>query len=477
MRETIQTHPASVKTFPPDRISKEDGARAPRCCSVDAQADGSVERGHSRACRRRETLRGEQAHSRPGSDPGRGILALSRSKSDERCRRRRYRVPGLVLQPAERARLRMMLEAAEQCGERFVSLRRLDAVNGQAIESRMVVPMPCGSRVCPECSAAMRRRHAARSEGCWSQFLTIGVPHTYGSIADAWRKIVDDVKELMHVIRRSHRDLPGDRVRVSLPGRLAVKRQNEEREDGRRELPDLQYAWTIEPHESGYPHLHVIFNTAWVDYNWIRAQWSRITGCRIRWMVVKPVWSKDGVCRYLAKYIAKAVFPDDIAGICAGRRLHYSSLPKLWRAPEGWTVDGRLDQAGLKGLVDSSITFEAFLGWKTVSRTPGRSVVLERPTGAPVSDSASIDVLTWHLTDWWEGDAAVWFSCVEVLAARVSKVWHERCYHRARADARKQRMTLGVPGVYARVTRAEQTPGAPVDWWNGPAMTELTAPL
>jgi hypothetical protein len=270
----------------------------------------------------------------------------------------------------------------------------------------------------------------------FSQFITLGVPHTYGTVKQAWQKITDDVGKLMHAIRRSHREERGLYIRVSKPGLKDVARQNEERSEGRRVIPDLQYAWCVEPHVSGYPHLHMILNTAYVDDAWLKNTWGEITNTVIRWSHRENVYSTRGVCRYLAKYIAKCVFTPDLACLMFGRRLHYSSLPLKWKPPEGWSVEYKQDQAFLRSMTDQRMDTAERFGYTVKLRSPGRYAVMEKALGGLPdwldywrSMSASISMS-------FDGSNLLACDVMTVMDDKASGRWDDRSHHKRRARIR-----------------------------------------
>lgn len=68
------------------------------------------------------------------------------------------------------------------------------------------------------------------------------------------------------------------------------------------ERPGLEYIWVCELHESGYPHLHVLWNQ-WRDVDVVRAHWLDITGDSVQIRAERVAYKR--VAHYVAKYVGK----------------------------------------------------------------------------------------------------------------------------------------------------------------------------
>lgn len=80
----------------------------------------------------------------------------------------------------------------------------------------------------------------------------------------------------------------------------------------RKEIPDLTYVWIIEPHESGYPHYHVLLFHELTDDQQARIKtlWSERYQAGsmehgVDFVIKKPGESIKSLRNYLMKYIAK----------------------------------------------------------------------------------------------------------------------------------------------------------------------------
>jgi hypothetical protein len=298
--------------------------------------------------------------------------------------------------------------------------------------------MPCGLRLCPSCDASARARHAVRAEGFLAQFHTLGVPTAYGTLRRAWRKITKDVGRLTRELRRKSQERGQDDIHQHRLVEKMRREQSEGREQKKHKKGWLEIAWCIEPHESGYPHIHFATNTRFLRYGWLRAIWSRITKCRIERSKTKEIYAIKGVCRYMAEYIAKTQFPADILCLVKGQRLFYSTFPVKWKMPEGWTVDTSRNE---KEMLESTRRQEGEsdeIGRVTKESKDGKYAVDERVTNLILTDIKIYKFMP--LVKHWEGQGTVngVVEMMSVLAARHSGEWAKRKYHRHR---RKIRLT------------------------------------
>lgn len=346
-----------------------------------ARARGSDASGPRRA---RKIGQGEQG---PAEAPAVGVpkskvaalLACSWFKSPEgerpvqlervaigptRDRRVLPRIPGLLLTEKERDRARTMLAIALGCRSRVGALRKMTPAAGGAIESRLLVALPCGSRMCEDCDAARRKTEAARVEGHWRLFWTLGIPAGKFNVGDAWRKIGGWVRALFRELRRDLALKMSSRIKVDDDERDRIKALNQEREHGKRKAATLQYAWCLEPHKSGYPHLHFVTNASYIGFEYIKSLWSRIVGETVRWARYERVTDQDGVCRYLSKYISKTSFPPDIVALMYRRRQWASTVPKGPPEEPEWRQERRSEGDYLEHQLREPYRWAGVFGWE-----------------------------------------------------------------------------------------------------------------
>lgn len=252
-------------------------------------------------------------------------------------RRIRPRCAGLILSERQRERCRRMLEAAGSCGTSYGAFRRF--IPGEGVtwtEERLVCQLRCGTRACPDCDREIRLRECARVEGPYRQFVTLGVPSSGLSIRQAWYRI-RRARALLFKRLERHAARPDSwAVRVWTDDATAARDHRARTSHGRKRVSEIDYAWVLEPHKSGYPHLHFVINTAYLDYRWLRETWSKCIGRTVRWCKVKPITCENGISRYLSKYLSKTVFTADLCAVMYRQRMWATSRPLQKRQNKGW---------------------------------------------------------------------------------------------------------------------------------------------
>lgn len=306
------------------------------------------------------------------------LPALAGKPSPDVDRRATYRQAAIILTARERDTLRTQLGRVLKCGMGFVELRRGETVPLGVKESRLVVQAMCHNRMCPPCDARRRAAEAVRLEGSWKTFWTMGVPASVFSAGRAWRKISQWVGRFFRELRRAFRSgEPAADFKMARSERRRIERENEEREKG-RPAPYLQYAWCLEPHESGYPHVHWVTNLSRINANWVKALWSRIIRARVRWAVVKRVKTVDGVCRYLAKYQSKAVFTADIAAMLFRKRTWATTTKRPKKEKSEWARFVPEKGESLFQQTSKASEWAAAFEWSVVGSDPGKYGLWQR---------------------------------------------------------------------------------------------------
>ena len=270
------------------------------------------------------------------SGPSSWVSLLELCSSHTGGRRKRPRTRGLVLGNLERERLRRQLEVAGECGTHYGAFRRFFDRGPEMIEQRLVCQHLCGSRVCEQCDKAIRERECGRVSGSWRQFFTLGMPAGGMVVRQAWHRIRRARALLIKRLERhaSRDDSWAVRIWQEDVEHALSLRANSKR--ARNRLCPLDYAWCIEPHHSGFPHLHFVLNTCYVNFDWLRAVWSDCIGRACRWMLAEQVWNEDGICYYLSKYISKTVLPVDLCAVMYRQRLWGTSLPMKEKPESAW---------------------------------------------------------------------------------------------------------------------------------------------
>lgn len=235
------------------------------------------------------------------------------SKSSDR---RRHRAHALILSEEERRRCHWMVESAERCGRMAVVMHRPGSVRGTREIAAMRIG--CRSRMCAPCFKRIRRGHESRIKGPWAQLVTMGLPSGQIGIRQAWESIHVYIRRYTHALRDALRN-NSDALAVKGGGKL-------------------EYAWVIEAHKSGWPHVHMVHNLRWLDREWSRSAWARATRCEILAVHGAVVRDESDCSRYLVKYLAKANLSVDVLSILKNKHLMGSTLRKKPKEDEGWRV-------------------------------------------------------------------------------------------------------------------------------------------
>jgi hypothetical protein len=230
--------------------------------------------------------------------------------------RRRVRCSALVLTDNERRAAHWLIEKGERCGHMGAILQRPSKAEG--FKEILALRLGCKARSCQRCMTKIRKRMESRVKGPWDQFLTLGVPSSEVGIRDAWALIHGAIKKFTHALRDALRD-ESSSVRVKGGGRL-------------------QYAWCIEAHLSGWPHVHMVHNLTWLERQWAIDAWARATGTGIRGIHQEKIRDPSSGSRYLCKYVAKANLSIDILCRLKGMRLMSSTIRRTIEETVPWQL-------------------------------------------------------------------------------------------------------------------------------------------
>lgn len=259
-------------------------------------------------------------------------------------RRKAERHSDIVLQDHDRSALRLMLAQLSRCKTGVMALGRVVPGDASAFRERLIFRPACCSRACPSCDQRRRDRQRSRSEGPWRLFVTIGVPHSQWTCRDAWFQMPGWISSLMARIRDYGRRGMGGAVAVPDDDRIQHANAVRGAAPGRRAPSLIKYAWVIEPHKSGWPHLHFVSTARWIDRNWLCTVWGEIVSGVVQWCDIKKVYDVDGVCRYLSKYISKTQLSLDTLGALGAGRMWASTLPVVPIPGSGWRRDDELQR-------------------------------------------------------------------------------------------------------------------------------------
>jgi hypothetical protein len=342
----------------------------------------------------------------------------------EREKAARRNVTPDVLSRRERANIDHMADRAGWCGTRSAIIERQLPAAGVEIE-RAAIPLACGTRRCEDCFKRIRAHAGRRLMGPWTQFLTLTTPHEDGRRHHHWRNASRWATKFFARLRDIARKGP----RRCVCGLSAKDPDHVEmRVDGGK----LEYAWVVEPHKSEWPHWHCVHNASYLCDNLVRMVWASVTGSEMVVTKRKKVHERNGVCRYLTKYLTKAIYSEEVLAILYRKRLWASTIP----AEETWF-------SGYKvvGFAKTDNIGAVFEGRHVPHRTDG--------DGPMVLDRA------WELVQLCKGKFARWrISCgVEDIERKIFddeererfREWWERRWASARVGPEKNVRTAAGP--------------------------------
>jgi len=140
----------------------------------------------------------------------------------------------------------------------------------------VAVALRCRAWTCPECQPVRKAQLIAECHrGAPNTFLTLTLRRIPGrspnqaakALARAWRLL-----------------------------RLRIMRH--------RSFKKLPFAAVMEAHQSGYPHLHILLRSVWLDQKWLSAQMADIADSPV--VSIQRIDHKAKIAGYVAKYAGKA---------------------------------------------------------------------------------------------------------------------------------------------------------------------------
>lgn len=204
------------------------------------------------------------------------------------------------------------------CGEHCIS-----TTEGR---DRLAVSLRCRSWLCAECAGQRQRQLVAKAcAGHPTRLITLTsrrsgneIPHSAAqALVRAWRLIR----------RQIRRDDPSNRVEF-----LAIFEQT----------------------KTGWPHLHILVRSAWIDQAWLSRQMQRLTNSPI--VDIRAIHSKRGAAKYVAKYTAKG----------PGK---FGTLKRYW-ASKAWEVVPYVKRQGSSGWEVQRMSLTSWMdAWRTFGWT------------------------------------------------------------------------------------------------------------
>lgn len=186
------------------------------------------------------------------------------------------------------------------CGERTLVKAKLDHIEATTLK--------CRSWTCPDCEPQRKRQLLAQAlRGKPNTFITLTVKRSrYAdpsmaaqALAQAWRLIA----------KRALRERDRDRTKSPYP--CGANDGEEWDLNGKASWPNqvrfkgkaLQYLVVIEAHKSGWPHLHILARSEWIDHKWLAAQTKELLDAHI--IDIQRINRRSQVSGYCAKYTGK----------------------------------------------------------------------------------------------------------------------------------------------------------------------------
>lgn len=162
-------------------------------------------------------------------------------------------------------------------------------------ENKRAASLKCRSWKCPQCAPDRQRRLIAQARG--------GKPNRLLTLTS---------------IRNDKRTAEQAALELVLAWKIIFAEIR--KQDGNK---DAQFLAIFERTKLGWPHLHILLRSGWIDQKWLSARMCELTGA---WHAdIRKVKSERGAARYVAKYTAKG----------PGK---FGTLKRSWCTPR-WEVD------------------------------------------------------------------------------------------------------------------------------------------
>lgn len=194
-----------------------------------------------------------------------------------------------AVEDATRARLE---RRSALCG---VGGMYLEGRSGSGVPIAACQSLPCRIRGCPKCHVYASRRLATRCDpepesGGWTGMLTLTLPRSNLTRADAWERIGA---------------WAGRMAKYMLRFWNSKKMKSRDARDR-----DAGYVWVVEAHKDGWPHVHMLLSIGewkWMELDefssyaeWIRQTWGKITGT---WGVTSAFECLEGVWQKVKRVV------------------------------------------------------------------------------------------------------------------------------------------------------------------------------
>lgn len=289
-----------------------------------------------------------------------------RQITDRLERDARYELRG----PEWERRAQRMVQRVQRCKRHSARLERSDGQTRQM----MMMPLPCGSRMCPECGMELRKRAQQRMEAgpageageqdAWRTVITLTM--RYGDVdgALAWERIGSWVSRWMAASRRWERR--------NRPWMLDCSRQ---------------YAWVLEQTKRGWPHVHIILARPYTTHDreaayhsWACDAWEKITGCYVSRKFVRkrdgrlhgigvdiqPVVSEVAAAKYLSLYLSKSILEPWHYAVLGRKRVWSTTVAPVKEETKGWRLRRVIEEIEDPSVSDKAHERLESAGWRPV---------------------------------------------------------------------------------------------------------------
>lgn len=219
------------------------------------------------------------------------------------------------------------------CGEHSI-------VNDQGT-TRTVATLRCRSWTCPHCHDDRRRRLIANAFGGKpNTFLTLTSRRVPDADADAAALALSNAWRILR--KRALREAERNPSKHALPFGAAPAdgwfREGSSVHENKVRLYKGRFPFlaVIEKTEAGWPHLHILARTKWVDHEWLSAQMAQLLDSPMVW--IERLNSRKKAAAYAVKYCGKATHKFDTA-----KRYWQSADYDTWRRDHH--EDGEVEKA------------------------------------------------------------------------------------------------------------------------------------
>jgi hypothetical protein len=100
----------------------------------------------------------------------------------------------------------------------------------------------------------------------------------------------------------------------------------------------LEYAWCVEGFVSGWPHVHIAHNLAWLERGRAIEAWAAATRLPVERIHQAFVEDPTDTARYLVKYLSKAVLTLCVLVLLEGKHLIGSTMKRKKPEPQNWQL-------------------------------------------------------------------------------------------------------------------------------------------